>query len=221
MSGTLVPCVVVLSFPMIPGPAAFAEEYRWQIRAGSYFANPDLGGGSIPAIPEASIELSSDQKPGVAVTWFVREDVGIEFFISPPFEFDLDGVGSLRGVGAVGRLKSLTPLLLGQWYLKDMHSPVRPYLGAGIAYTIFSDERTTPVLDGLLGGKAGFAFSNELSWVGQVGVDVSLSERWFANAMLAYLPVDTTATLSIGGFNASQDVTISAWATALAVGYRF
>jgi outer membrane protein len=211
--------VLALSFPF---SAAFAAEpHRWQVRAGGYSAVPDLGGGAIPVIPGASTELSSDQKPGFAVTWFASEHLAVEVFISPPFEFDLEGAGSLQGTGAVGRLKSLAPLVLGQWYFAGEDAFARPYVGAGIAYSIFYDEQTTAMLDGLIGAKAEFDFENKLSWIAQVGVDIPFTRRWFGNLMMAYLPPDTEAHLSVGSVSLSSDVTISAWVAAVGVGYRF
>ncbi|MCL4790446.1 MAG: hypothetical protein KJ040_00150 [Gammaproteobacteria bacterium] len=215
----LVVTAIVLGLPF--SVARAAEPSRWQARAGVYFANPDLGGGSIPVIPGASTELSNDQKPGLAVTWFVGDQLAVEVFISPPFEFELEGAGSLQGVGAVGRLKSLTPLVLTQWYFAGEDAFIRPYIGVGVAYTIFYDEQTTATLDELIGTKAEFDFENKLSLVTQFGVDIPFADRWFANVMMAYLEPDTEAHMSIGPASLSSDVTISAWVTAVGVGYRF
>jgi outer membrane protein len=217
--------VLVLTFVAVSlwsSLATAAESDRWQVRGGVYFANPDLGNGVIPGIPGASTELSDDAQPGVSVTWFATDQLGVEFFISPPFEFDLLGAGTLNGVGAVGRLKSLTPTLIGQWYFGNSQSRVRPYVGAGIAYTIFYDEETTAAFHDIVGtDQVEFAFANKWSWIGQAGIDVRLTGRWLANIMLAYLPPDTTAKLSTPEGSVSGHVTIDAWVTTVGVGYRF
>lgn len=118
----------------------------------------------------------------------------------------------MAGLGTVAETKHLPPTLSLQYYFKPVPN-VRPYVGAGVNYTYFWDEKTA-------GPLAGADIDIDDSWglAAQVGVDVDLDADWFVNADVRYIDIDTEATIEGLG---TVDVDISPWVYTLAVGYRF
>lgn len=70
----------------------------------------------------------------------IKENIAIELLAATPFSHDIKGTGALAGVGKVGETKQLPPTLSVQYHFSPKAS-VRPYVGAGINYTIFFSEK--------------------------------------------------------------------------------
>ena len=98
---------------------------------------------------------------------------------------------------------------------------VRPYLGAGVNYTIFWDSKASGGLEKAV-GKTDVHMSDSFGWAGQVGVDVDLTPRIFLNLDLKYIDIDTKArlkTAAIGTQNVM--VHIDPLVFGAGVGFRF
>ncbi|MFN0022738.1 MAG: OmpW/AlkL family protein [Parvularculaceae bacterium] len=55
----------------------------------------------------------------------------------------------------------------------------------------------------------------------QAGIDFALGKRWFLNADVKYIQIDTTATLNSGGTINTVDVDLDPIIAGIGVGYRF
>ena len=139
-------------------------------------------------------------------TYMVTNNIGVELLASLPFQHDIELDGS-----KVGETKQLPPTLSVQW-----HFPIgqfKPYVGAGLNYTIFFDQSTTGALDG-----ADLDLDNSLGVAGQVGVDWFIDGNWLVNLDVRYIDIDTDAKLN-GDKLGSVD--IDPWIYGLHVGYKF
>ena len=165
-----------------------------------------LGGGSALALEKGDWivrvgatgvypDASSDEVPGL-----------------PGSEIDLEGDGSISGLGDIGETKHLPPTLTVNYHFMPGGN-IRPYVGAGLNYTYFWDEETKGALNGL-------DLDLDDSWglSAQVGVDVSITDTWFGNASVRYIDIDTEADLeSFGEF----DVDIDPWVYTVSIGRTF
>ena len=100
-----------------------------------------------------------------------------------------------------------------QYYFGTSESELRPYVGAGINYTIFFDEKidvagTTLSLDDSLGLAA------------NIGLDYMINDDWFVNGSIWYADIGTTAKIR-GGIDANVDVDIDPWVFMISGGYKF
>ena len=161
--------------------------------------NGSLAGGAFA--------VDVQDKTGLAFTLGYRfhDKVGVELLAALPFEHDI----ALNG-DHLASTKHLPPTLTLQYYpLGGSESPVQPYVGAGINYTRFSDERLAIgelELDDAWGAAA------------QVGVDLLIDEHWALNAAAWYLDIDTDA--KINGA-AAGTVAIDPMVVMAGLSYRF
>ncbi len=93
-------------------------------------------------------------------------------------------------------------------------STVRPYVGVGLNYTFFWDEKTT-------GALSGTKLDLDTSWgvAGELGVDIDIAPNWFMNAVVSYMDIDTKAKSNLLGTLGT--VNIDPWVVGLNVGTRF
>ena len=106
-------------------------------------------------------------------------------------------------------------------YYFDPAADVRPYVGAGINYTLFSNESADSELEALVGDTdIDLDDSVGLALVG--GVDVDINQDWFFNASLWYIDIETTAELetALAG-DLEVDVDVDPWVVMVGVGTSF
>ncbi len=119
------------------------------------------------------LDLSVNNKlfPEVDITYFLNNNLALELVLTYPQKHDIRSAGT-----KIGTLKHLPPTLSLQY-----HFPMagyRPYVGAGVNYTIFSKVDFDPAVDAALGPSIkhqsiGLAFG--------AGVDVPMGGGWLFN----------------------------------------
>ncbi|WP_111639384.1 OmpW family outer membrane protein [Marinomonas shanghaiensis] len=155
------------------------------------------------------LELDSDTQVGVTVTYMLTEQFGVELLAATPFTHKV----STKGLGEVAEVSHLPPSIMAQYYFGQANSQIRPYVGAGLNYTVFFDEKGK---GSVLGG-TDVSLDNSLGFAAQVGVDVNFAENWFANASLWYMDINTDVHTIAGTFDTDIDpITFMA-----SVGYTF
>ncbi|MAO62313.1 MAG: hypothetical protein CME76_05100 [Halomonas sp.] len=161
--------------------------------------NGSLAGGAF------AVDVQDKTGPAFTLGYRFHDKVGVELLAALPFEHDI----ALNG-DHLASTKHLPPTLTLQYYpLGGSESPVQPYVGAGINYTRFSDERLAIgelELDDAWGAAA------------QVGVDLLIDEHWALNAAAWYLDIDTDA--KINGA-AAGTVVIDPMVVMAGLSYRF
>ena len=174
---------------------------------GDVFALSDVAGG-------LQVEADNDTTFAFTLTYMATDHVGIELLGSAPFEHNIDAIGSLSSaLGTVGETNHLPPTLMAQYYFRP-HAKVRPYVGAGLNYTIFFDEDlNVPGLDLDLDNSLGLAF--------QAGVDIDITDRVFLNGSVWYMNIDTDATIDSAADQAKFEVSIDPVVLFAGIGYRF
>jgi outer membrane protein len=120
------------------GSAAHAQEAGdWIWRAGVHTVQPKSNNHDVVNVDSAAMLTFSG-------TYFFARNWGVEVLGALPFEHDIDLNG---GGGKVAETKQLPPTVSLQYHFNP-GGVVRPYLGAGINYTLFFSEDTTGALDG-------------------------------------------------------------------------
>ncbi|MBU2177572.1 MAG: outer membrane beta-barrel protein [Gammaproteobacteria bacterium] len=181
--------------------------------AGDVFARAGLAvvmpnESSDDVLNKGELELDSDTQVGVTLTYMLTDQFGVELLAASPFTHKV----STKGLGEVAEVSHLPPSLMAQYYFGQANSKIRPYIGAGLNYTIFFDEKGKGALAG-----TDVSLDNSFGLAAQVGVDVNFAENWFANASLWYMDINTDVHTTVGTFNADIDpITFMA-----SVGYTF
>ncbi len=203
--------VLAMGLGLMSGHAP-AEPGEWRVRAGIGHVSPQADSEPLPGLAGSSVDVDSASQLVLNVTYFWTERMAVELLGALPFQHEIEGAGSLSGLGEVAEIKHLPPTLSVQYHFGPVGA-VRPYLGAGLNYTIFFDEETTGALSG-----RDIELDDSLGLAAQLGADVRLNGDWFVNGDLRYLDIGTEAEIEgIGSF----DVDIDPWVFTLAVGRRF
>ena len=113
-------------------------------------------------------ELTINDKviPEVDFTYFVTPNFAAELILTYPQKHDvkLDGA-------KIGTLKHLPPTLSAQYHFTDF-GPIKPYVGAGLNYTVFSSVNLPTGLS-IKKDSVGLSL--------QAGVDYAIDKKWSVN----------------------------------------
>jgi outer membrane protein len=185
------------------------------------------GSGTIPG---SSASVGNADTLGIAFTHFFTDNAAVTADLGIPPKFHLDGGGSLAGLGEIGTAKQWSPAVIAKWYFGDKTSKLRPFVGLGVTRVWYSDVELSSSLQGALTGGVGTASADlSSSWapVYNVGLTYNIDEKWSLGLSLAYIPLDTDA--SITGRGPSGNVistytttlTLDPYVTFLSLGYKF
>ncbi|WP_191601867.1 OmpW family outer membrane protein [Marinomonas algicola] len=154
------------------------------------------------------LDIGSDTQVGLTLTYMLTNQFGVELLAATPFTHKV----STAGLGEVAEVSHLPPSVMAQYYFGQEHSQVRPYVGAGLNYTVFFEEEGKGALAG-----TDVNLDNSFGLAAQVGVDLDLSDGWFANASVWYMDIDTDVHTAVGTVDTEIDpITVMA-----SVGYTF
>ena len=199
---------------------AHAEAGDWLVRLrGIYVAPQDDSGGVLPAVPTGSVTVDDAIVPELDFTYFFTNNIAAELILATS-PHDIDGADAIAGLNEVADTWALPPTLTFQYHFAP-DAKLRPYIGAGINWTIFYSEDSSPSLDGALGGATRVSLDDSFGWAVQAGVDFDLTERVFVNLDVKYIDIDTTATLNTGGSINTVDVDIDPLVFGVGFGMRF
>lgn len=196
---------VAITAALFSAQAMSAEAGDLKLRVGAAGVYPtgdseDLGG--------AKVEAESAWSLGLSLTYMFTDNIGLGVLGAYPFTHDI----KLDGAGKVAETTELPPTITLQYFFNNS-SAFTPFVGAGINYTIFWDEKTT-------GALAGTNLSLDDSWgyALEAGVDYDINEKWMVSAQVYYIDIDTKADSSAAG---KFDVQIDPVAYLFTAGYKF
>lgn len=208
---------VVLGGGCLAGIAQAHETGDYFLRVGVAQVAPDASSGTVLG---GGVDVDDATGLGFSGTWFYSPNIGIELLAALPFEHDIVGAGALNGVD-IGTTKHLPPTLSVQYYPLT-GKKFQPYIGIGLNYTTFFDSNTSDTLDAALNGSTDISLDDSTGVAFQLGADLQLSEKWYLNAAVWKIDIETTADISVNGAHAaSVDVTIDPIVYMLGVGYAF
>ena len=153
------------------------------------------------------MDVDENVRPTITVEYFIADNLGIELLASWPFEHDLNQVG----VGKIGETKHLPPTLSLQYHFVN-NSPVTPFIGAGVNYTYFFDDKTV--------GLGGTPIDLDDSWglALHAGLDFEISETGSIRTDMRWIDIDSDVTLG-GAPVGSAD--IDPWVFGVAYVHKF
>jgi outer membrane protein len=188
---------------------ATAAKGDWLLRGGIGIADPKSD--NLTLSPEAVVQVDTGTSFTLEGTYMFSDGWGVELFVPYPFTHDVD-IDGAEGAGNVAEVDHLPPTLSLQYHFNP-DGRFRPYIGAGINYTTFSNEDTR-------GALASSSLELDDSWgaAGQIGADVGLNENWFLNVVVRYIDIDSDAELDGSDLG---EVEIDPIIYQAQVGYRF
>lgn len=173
---------------------AHAEAGDVLLRLRGIVVAPNEDSSSIlPGFPGEEASVDNAVAPEVDVTWMATDHIGFEL-IAATTKHTASGLSGTTG--SIGPLTStwvLPPTLTVQYH-PVVNGPIRPYVGAGVNYTLFYSEDPSRALEAAV-GETRVSMSDSFGWAVQAGVDVDISRNLFLNFDVKYIDIDSTATL--------------------------
>jgi len=202
----------------IAAPAQ-AEQGDWLLRGRAILVAPTEDSSGIkPAFPNDEVSVSNSFAPEVDVSYFLTDHVALEL-IAATTKHDIKGKGGLAPIGELADTWVLPPTLTLQYHFAPK-AKVRPYVGAGLNYTIFYNEEASGALEGAI-GDTDVKLENSFGFALQAGVDFDVSDRVFLNLDLKYIDIDTKAKLTTGPLVNRVKVSLDPIVVGVGVGMRF
>lgn len=140
---------------------------------------PKSNNGTLTAGP---LSIGNSARPTITFEYFIRDNLGIEVLAATPFKHDLK-VGGAK----IGSTQHLPPTLSLNWHF-PMGGAVKPFVGLGVNYTKFFEEKS-PLGSVKIGDSWGLA--------AQVGLDYAVSEKSALRMNLRW--IDINADVSLNG----------------------
>ncbi|MDT8347462.1 MAG: OmpW family outer membrane protein [Flavobacteriaceae bacterium] len=184
----------------------------WQFRLRGIVITPDES-ANIEAIG-GTADISSTFVPELDITYFFSERFAAELILATN-NHDVAAVGTAAGDVDLGDVWLLPPTLTFQYHHTDW-GKFKPYVGAGINYTIFYGEDEGPVADDV-------SYDNAFGFALQLGFDIKIDDNWFINADLKKLFLNTDVTVNTTtalGATVNADVDIDPWIFGIGIGYK-
>lgn len=177
------PLAAALVLGGLAAPAFAQQAGEWTFGVGVHQVNPKSDNGSV-AGGTLDVEVGSNVRPTITAEYFVRDNLGIEVLASWPFEHDI----SIAGVGQVGSTKHLPPTVSLQYHFGE--GKVKPFVGAGINYTLFMSEDT----EGALAG-SDLELDDSFGLALHAGIDFKVGEKGAIRVDARWIDIDTDAKL--------------------------
>lgn len=153
-------------------------------------------------------ELNNDYVPEVDFSYFITDNIALEL-IAATTKHDLKWQNPDVDLGSV---MLLPPTLTLQYHFMPKQR-FSPYLGAGINYTFFYDEKP--------GAAQSISYDDGFGYALQAGFDYAISGPWSLNVDVKKIFLNTTITTNVGSGPINVDADLDPWVFGIGVGYRF
>lgn len=161
---------------------------------GIMVAPNEKSGSVLPAFPGEKVKVNDTITPEIDITYMATDHIGFELIAATSRHTVSGRTGTTGKLGDLAATNALPPTLTVQYHLMP-GGKVRPYVGAGVNYTLFFNNEASAALTGAV-GKTKVHLSDSIGWAGQVGVDIDLTDTLFLNLDLKYIDIDTKARLT-------------------------
>lgn len=202
--------VGVASTFLLARTASAAETGEWLVRAGVSVVAPESDNGTLDladAIAAPASDIDVDDAPGFTFTvgYFFTPNVALELLAAYPFSHDFE----LEDINVGGEVDHLPPTLSLQYHL-PIGETLKPYVGVGVNWTMFSNEDVDVPVDVSIEDSVGLAL--------QTGVDMRLGDHWLLNLDVRYIEIE--GDVEVEGVDVGS-VEVNPLVFGLNLGYRF
>lgn len=195
---------------------------KWQVRVRGVGVVPDESGNI--GVIGGDANISNTLIPELDFTYFFTKNIAAELILGTT-KHEVSTIGSdISAIGGptsadidLGSVYLLPPTLTLQYHFLT-EEVFRPYVGAGVNYTIFYNEKQGSVVKDI-------KYDNSFGYAFQVGFDLMIDDTFFVNADVKKLFLKTDVTVDASnlasGLSIPADVDINPWLIGLGVGMKF
>lgn len=200
--------VVAESVPVAEAvPAALSP---WQIRLRALGVIP-MNSGYVNGVAGSDLDYSKTITPELDITYYFTDNFAAELILGTTYS-NINGAGSIEGLGKVGKVWILPPTLTAQYHFNNFGA-FKPYVGAGINYTVFYNQKADAADD--------LKVKNTFGGALQVGFDYMINEHWGVNFDVKKLFLEPKFDVTVGGEKMSGKAKINPWLIGTGITYRF
>ncbi|UNY97277.1 outer membrane beta-barrel protein [Zhouia spongiae] len=210
--------ILFISFLVLGSMKLFAQntsskDYsKWQMRLRFISVTPNES-ANIEAIG-GDVSISSSYVPELDFTYFITENWAAELILGTT-NHDVEAKNTSVGNIDLGDVWLLPPTLTFQYHFTG--GKAKPYLGAGVNYTIFYGADNGPVANDV-------SYDNSLGLAFQGGIDYALNNKWFLNFDIKHIRLQTDATVNATDAlraTVNADVDINPFIIGIGLGLKF
>ncbi len=209
-----------LAVVTLAGPAAAADltgiaapvEYQspWQIRLrGLGVLTED--DGYVDGVNGSDLSYSDTVIPELDISYYFTDNIAAELILGTTYA-NVNGEGSIAGLGRVGKTWLLPPTLTLQYHFTDF-GRFKPYVGAGATYAIFYNQDGDAASD--------LDIENSFGAALQVGFDYMVDDHWGWNVDVKKIFLEPDFDVTVGGSKLSGKAKLNPWLIGTGVTYRF
>ncbi|MGG6231368.1 OmpW/AlkL family protein [Tenacibaculum sp. SDUM215027] len=156
------------------------------------------------------VEIGENFIPELDFTYYFTENIAAELILGTT-NHDVKAVNTALGNVNLGDVWLLPPTLTLQYHFNI--SDFKPYVGAGVNYTIFYNADPGTVVD--------VDYENSFGYALQLGFDYDLDDTWFLNVDAKYIGLSTDVSVNAGVATVPAEVDINPLLIGFGVGMRF
>ena len=167
--------------------------------------------GQTDTVSALNVKAENQIIPELDISYFFTKNIAAELVLTYPQQVNITaGAGNTN----VGKITALPPSLLIQYHFTDLGA-LKPYIGAGVNYTIFGNRQNFPAL-----GNSVTVNQSSIGPVTQIGADYMFDKNWGLNVDLKYAAISTNVNAVSDGANLGK-LTLNPWMPAVGVTYKF
>lgn len=162
----------------------------------------------------ANADVSDEFIPAATLTYFLNKNLAVELFCCFA-QHTADGQGSIAFLDEIADFWIFPPALTVTYHFDGMGA-FKPYVGAGLQYIHFFDEKSSTAVSNSVD------IDDAVGFTLQAGADFSLGNGWYLNADVKKTWIDTEVTWKQNGITTVQaDLDIDPLIVSAGLGYRF
>ncbi|MBA5761875.1 outer membrane protein OmpW [Vibrio sp. 404] len=209
-------CTLAVLTALTSAQAFAHKEGDFIIRAGLASVVPNDDSGAVLNDSNLGLEVDSNTQFAFTIGYMITDNISFEVLGATPFSHDINLTAGGVDQGKLGDTKHLPPTFMLQYYFGTSESQFRPYVGAGLNYTMFFDE-------GLVSGApvSDLELDDSFGLAANIGADYMINDSWFVNGSVWYADIDTDASYKAGGQTYTTKVEIDPWVFMISGGYKF
>lgn len=191
------------------------EFRRWQVRLRAVGVAPEES--ATIGIIGGDVAISNALIPELDFTYFFTENFAAELILGTA-KHDVQAINTAAGDVNLGSVWLLPPTLTAQYHFYTSDKKVfKPYIGAGVNYTLFYNVKSGDVAD--------VTYDNALGYAAQLGFDLMVDDTFFINVDVKRLFLSTDVCVDASnlapGLIIPAEVDINPWLVGVGVGMKF
>ncbi len=197
---------------VIPAAAHAGVLDRVQVKVGVAAVLPEES--AKVSVIGGDVNISDEYVPTLQLEYFFNDHVSTELMCCFA-RHDVAAVNTALGRVNLGKVTHFPPTVTLKYRWTSLGA-LQPYVGAGVNYTHFFNEKTPSS-----GPVTAIEYGDSVGPALQAGFDYKLDDHWSVNVDARKIWINTDVTIQAGPTRIDAEVDVDPWVTTVGVGYRF